>query len=118
MVALTSAIGIALGAALHNTAAAIVTYFALGGASSLLMIPAMQKAGDWVNTGQTFGWLLDGTGSRHTAQILVSAALWIALPLAIGTVRTIRREVQQGGTSPPPLRVTMARRQRDTEVQM
>jgi ABC-2 type transport system ATP-binding protein len=82
----TSAIGIALGAALHSTPAAIVTYFALAAAFNLLMIPALAKAADWVNTGQTFGWMLAGQWSGHTAQIAVSAALWILLPLSIGDV--------------------------------
>lgn len=84
----------AIGAALHNTAAAIVSYFALGGLFSLLMIPALEKVGDWINTGQTFGWLLTGDWSGHAAQIAVSAVLWIALPLAVGTVRTVRREIR------------------------
>ena len=92
-IVLTSAVGMAIGAALHNTAAAIVSYFVLAGLFSLLMIPALQKAGDWINTGTTFGWVLAGDWSGHVAQIAVSAALWIALPLAIGTVRTVRREV-------------------------
>jgi hypothetical protein len=92
-VLLTSFIGIAMGSALHNTAAAIVTYFALAAAFSLLMIPALQHAGEWVNTGQTFGWMLSGQWSGHGAQIATSAALWTALPLAIGAVRTIRRDV-------------------------
>jgi hypothetical protein len=93
-IVLTSAVGMAIGAALHTTAAAIVSYFALAGAFSLLMIPALEKVGDWVNTGQTFGWLLAGSWSGHSAQIAVSAAVWIALPLAVGTARTIRREVR------------------------
>jgi hypothetical protein len=41
-VILTSAIG----SALHNTAAAIVTYFALAGVTSLLLIPAVQQTGN------------------------------------------------------------------------
>jgi ABC-2 type transport system permease protein len=86
--------GIAVGAALHNTAAAIVTYFALAAALSLLMIPALQKAGAWLNTGQTFGWLLAGQWAGHGAQIATSAGLWIVLPMAFGLVRTIRREVR------------------------
>ncbi|MGH3409662.1 MAG: hypothetical protein ACRDRJ_45285 [Streptosporangiaceae bacterium] len=93
-VLLTSAIGIAAGAALHNTAAAIVTYFALAAAFNLLMIPALQEAGDWLNTGQTFGWVLAGQWAGHGAQITTSAALWIALPLTFGLIRTIRREAR------------------------
>jgi ABC-2 type transport system permease protein len=89
----TSSIGIAVGAALHNTAAAIVTYFAVGAAFSLLMIPALAKVGDWIDTGQTFGWLLAGQWSGHAAQLAASAALWILLPLTIGTIRTIRRDI-------------------------
>jgi hypothetical protein len=90
---LTSGIGVAIGSALHNTAAAIVTYFALAAVSSLLLIPAVQQAGNWVDTGQTFGWLLAGQWSGHGAQIATSAAVWIALPLAVGTVRTLRRDI-------------------------
>jgi ABC-2 type transport system permease protein len=89
----TSAIGIALGAAVHNTAAAIVTFFALAAAFNLLMIPALAKAGAWVNTTQTFGWMVAGQWSGHIPQIVVSAALWILLPLAIGTARTVRRDI-------------------------
>jgi ABC-2 type transport system permease protein len=93
-VMLTSGTGVAIGSALHNTAAAIVTYFALAGAASLLLIPAVQRAGDWVNTGQTFGWVLTGQWSGHGPQIASSAVIWIAVPFAIGTVRTIRRDVR------------------------
>lgn len=92
-VVLTSGVGIALGSAVHNTAAAIVTYFALAALSSLLLIPAVQQAGNWVDTTQTFGWVLSGQWSGHLAQIASCAAIWVALPLVIGTVRTIRRDV-------------------------
>jgi ABC-2 type transport system permease protein len=70
-----------------------VTYFAVAGAASLLMIPALERAGQWINTGETFGWILNGQWSGHAAEIAASAALWIALPLGIGTVRTIRRDI-------------------------
>ena len=93
-IVLTSAVGMAIGAALHNTAAAIVSYFVLAGLFSLLMIPALENVGNWINTGQTFGWLLDGSWSGHAAQIAVSALVWIALPMAVGTLRTVRREVR------------------------
>jgi hypothetical protein len=42
---LTGATGIAVGALLHNTAAAIVTYFALGAVFNLFTIPALEEAG-------------------------------------------------------------------------
>jgi ABC-2 type transport system permease protein len=93
-VLLTSAIGMAIGSALHNTAAAIVTYFGLAAVFSLLMIPAVARVGDWVNTGQTFGWVLAGQWAGHGAQIATSTALWVALPLAFGLIRTLRREVR------------------------
>jgi hypothetical protein len=88
----TSGIGLAIGSAVHNTAAAIVTYFALGALSSLLLIPTLQKAGSWVDTGQTFGWVLAGQWSGHGPQIASCAVVWIAVPLAIGAVRTVRRD--------------------------
>ncbi|HEY4855027.1 MAG TPA: hypothetical protein VII22_29920 [Streptosporangiaceae bacterium] len=91
---LTSTIGIAFGALLHNTAAAIVTYFALAAAFSLLMIPALQAVGNWINTGQTYGWVLDGQWAGHGAQIATSTLLTIVLPLTAGLIRTLRREVR------------------------
>lgn len=91
---LTGTIGIAIGALLHSTAAAIVTYFALGAAFNLFTIPALEKAGRWVNTGETYGWVLNGEWSGHGAQIATSTALWIVLPLTLGLIRTLRREVR------------------------
>ena len=93
-VLLTGAIGIAFGALLHNTAVAVVTYFALGSALNLLMIPALQGAGNWINTGQTYGWMLYGQWAGHGPQIVVSTLLWVAMPLALGLIRTLRREVR------------------------
>jgi ABC-2 type transport system permease protein len=93
-VILTSAIGSAIGSALHNTAAAIVTYFALAGVTSLLLIPAVEQAGRWVDTGETFGWMLAGQWSGHAPQIATSALIWVALPLAIGTIRITRRDIR------------------------
>jgi len=92
-VLLTSGIGMAIGSALHNTGAAIVTYFALAAVTSLLLIPAVQSAGSWVDTGQAFGWMLTGQWSGHGPQIASCAAIWIVVPLAIGTIRTIRRDI-------------------------
>jgi ABC-2 type transport system permease protein len=91
---LTATIGTAFGAWLHNTAAAIVTYFALGAAFNLFTFPALEKAGRWINTGQTYGWVLNGEWAGHGPQIVTSTLLWIVLPLTLGLVRTLRREVR------------------------
>ena len=89
----TSGIGIAIGSAVHNTAAAIVTYFALAAVASVLLIPAVQRIGDYTDSSQALGWVLTGDWAGHGLQIASCAAIWIALPLAIGTVRTLRRDV-------------------------
>jgi ABC-2 type transport system permease protein len=47
-----------------------------------------------VNTGETFGWMLVGQWSGHAAQIASSALIWVAVPLAIGTIRITRRDIQ------------------------
>jgi len=85
--------GVALGALIHNSAAAIVASFvlptafvALGQASTLV--------GEWFDPSTTLEWLLNGEWSGHTPQILVSVIVWVALPLAMGLVRTVRREVK------------------------
>ena len=85
--------GVALGALIHHSAAAIVASFvlptvvvALGQASALV--------GDWLDPSTILEWLLNGEWSGHTPQILVSAMLWVVVPLAIGLVRTVRREVK------------------------
>ena len=70
-----------------------MTYFALAAVTSLLLIPAVEQAGSWVNTGETFGWMLAGQWSGHGAQIASSALLWIALPLTIGAIRIARRDI-------------------------
>src|SRR5262249_29204544 len=62
-------------------------------------IPALEKVGSWVNTGQTYGWMIEGKWGGHGAQIATSTLLWVALPLTLGLVRTLRREVRcQYGT--------------------
>lgn len=70
-----------------------MTYFALAAVTSLLLIPSIEQAGSWVNTGETFGWILAGQWSGHAAQITSSALIWIAVPLAIGTIRISHRDV-------------------------
>jgi ABC-2 type transport system permease protein len=93
-VLLTGAVGIAFGSLLHNTATAVVTYFALGAAFNLFNVPALERAGQWVNTGQAYGWVLNGQWGGHGGQIATTTLLWVVLPLALGVARTLRREVR------------------------
>lgn len=84
--------GVALGALLHNSAVAIVLSFALPIGFALLG-QASQAVADWLDYTTAFTWLLNGEWSGHTGQILAAVALWIAAPLAVGLVRTVRREI-------------------------
>lgn len=85
--------GVAFGALLHNTAAAIVLYFALPTAFGLAG-RAWKPLGQWVDSSTTFDWILKGEWSGHTPQILLTVVLWVAAPVAIGLVRTVRREIR------------------------
>ena len=91
-VLLSVATGVAFGVLLHNSAAAIVLYFALPIAFALLG-RASTSLGQWVDSGTTFDWVLNGEWSGHTPQILATVILWVALPVAAGLVRTVRREI-------------------------
>jgi ABC-type transport system involved in multi-copper enzyme maturation permease subunit len=84
--------GVAFGALLHNSAAAIVLYFAFPTAFALLG-RALKSLAEWIDSSITFNWLLQGEWSGHTPQILVSVTVWVALPLAAGLIRTVRREI-------------------------
>ncbi len=84
--------GVALGALVHKSAVAIVLSFALPIGFALLG-QASQVVADWLDYTTAFTWLLNGEWSGHTAQILVVVTLWIAAPLAVGLVRTVRREI-------------------------
>jgi ABC-2 type transport system permease protein len=84
--------GVALGALVHNSAAAIVASFVLPIGFALLG-RASQLVAEWLDYSTTFSWLLKGEWSGHTSQILVSVILWVAIPLAAGLLRTVRREI-------------------------
>jgi ABC-2 type transport system permease protein len=92
-VLLNSLMGMAFGALLHNTAAAIVLFYALPTAWSLVAIGALDRAREWLDTMQTFGWVLAADWAGHVPQILTSTAVWVLAPLAVGLIRTLRREV-------------------------
>ncbi len=84
--------GVALGALVHHSAAAIVLSFVLPIGFGLLG-QTSQAVADWLDYTTAFARLLSGEWSGHTTQILVAVTLWIAAPLAAGLVRTVRREI-------------------------
>ena len=90
-VLLASLMGIAFGALLHNTAAAVAAYFAVPTLITLLAVP-LAPIRDWVDTATTSNWILHGEWSGHTAQIATSIGIWVALPLLVGLSRTLRRD--------------------------
>jgi hypothetical protein len=86
-------IGVAFGALLHNTAAAIVLFFALPAAFTAAST-ALKSIGQWVDPSRTFGWVLQADWSGHLPQILTATTIWLIAPLAAGLIRTIRREIK------------------------
>lgn len=95
-VALSVLGGIAFGAALLASAPAIVLYFVLPIAwSTLGTLSFLQGAASWLDSAETFAPMIeDALSGRQWAQLATTVALWLALPLAIGTWRILRREVR------------------------
>lgn len=88
-----SLMGMAFGALLLNTPAAIVLFLVLPTLWTILSFGWLKDLGRWLDTAQTYRYILESDWNGHTGPILVSLAVWIALPLALGTMRTCRREV-------------------------
>lgn len=88
-------IGIGFGAVLLASAPAIVLFFAVPTALSALgSIHALAGTIEWINVGESSGPLTEEVlGGHDWAQVLVTLALWMALPLAIGTWRITRRDL-------------------------
>jgi ABC-type transport system involved in multi-copper enzyme maturation permease subunit len=84
--------GVALGALLQNSATAIAACFALPAAFALLGT-ASTLVSDWIDTSGPWNWVLENDWAGHVPQISFSIAFWVAVPLAAGVVRTIRRDV-------------------------
>ena len=83
--------GVALGALLQSSSIAIAAAFALPAAFALLGA-ASKLVADWIDM-STFNWVLKNEWGGHVPQISVSVLFWVAVPLAAGVVRTMRRDV-------------------------
>jgi ABC-2 type transport system permease protein len=97
LVLLSMAQGVAFGALLLNTPAAIVTYFVLptvfGVAGSL--ITALEDVLPWIDLGTAGEPLLFGemTGAGW-GQLASASAIWVLAPLVAGLVRVARAEIR------------------------
>ena len=88
--------GIAFGAALLSSAPAIVLYFVLPIAWSIVGgLKALEGAARWLDGGRTLAPMIDGTlDGTQWARVLTTVAVWVVLPLLIGLWRIIRGEVR------------------------
>jgi ABC-type transport system involved in multi-copper enzyme maturation permease subunit len=84
--------GVALGTLLHNSATAIAACFALPAAFAVLGKASTLVSG-WIDMATTWNWVLENDWAGHVPQILFSIVFWVAVPLAAGVVRTMRRDV-------------------------
>ncbi len=90
--------GLAFGMLFLNSAAAIVTYFVLPIAFSIVtsLIEALADIQPWIDLGTAQAPLFGAetmTGEQW-AQLLTTTLIWIGLPMAIGLGRVLRSEVK------------------------
>lgn len=87
-------IGVAFGAALLSSAPAIVLYFGLPAAlGALSSIHSISGTVEWFSSGSLEPLTLQILNGHEWAQLLVTLALWMALPLAIGIWRITTRDI-------------------------
>lgn len=95
-VALFTLQGVGFGLALLNTPLAIVATLVLPTVWSILssMFAWFSDVAPWLDLTTATGPLTEGTmQGEDWGQLVTSAGLWVALPLAVGTWRVLRREI-------------------------
>jgi hypothetical protein len=88
--------GVAFGMLLLISAAAIVAYYAQNLWTVLLTsVPALKHSAPWIdlNSAQTPLYNHDMTG-KGWAQLLAAVAIWVGVPLVLGTIRVRRAEIK------------------------
>ena len=89
--------GVAFGMLLRNTPAAIVVYYILPTAWSLLsqLVPSLEAAARWLDLNRTMNPLFTGslTGEQW-GQLGTSLGVWVALPVLVGLLILRRAEVK------------------------
>jgi ABC-2 type transport system permease protein len=93
--AVTMLIGLAFGAALLSSAPAIVLYFVLPLAWTLLAsIPRIDTVGRWMDTGRSLGPLSEhALSAAEWARAGTTIGVWMVLPLLFGLWRIRRNEI-------------------------
>ena len=90
--------GLAFGLLFLNSAAAIVVYFVVPIAFSIVanLWSALKDIAPWVDLNTAQQPLFSGVNltGEQWAQVATSTALWVVLPLAFGIVRVLRAEVK------------------------
>ena len=88
--------GVAFGAALLASAPAIVLYFVLPIAWSIVgSLSFLEGAAKWLDSSRTFSPMLEELLSgKQWAQVATTVAVWMLLPLAIGLWRILKGEVR------------------------
>jgi ABC-2 type transport system permease protein len=89
--------GVGFGMLLLNTPLAVVLYFILPTVWMFLteLIGPIQDAASWLDLNSAMDPLADGTlHGEGWAELATSGLVWIAVPLALGTLRLLRREVK------------------------
>jgi ABC-2 type transport system permease protein len=89
-------VGLGFGALLLNSPLAIVAYFALPTVWSILgaTIRGLRPAAGWLDLNATSMPLSEASMSGgQWARLGVSAAVWVLVPVVLGTVRVLTREV-------------------------
>jgi ABC-2 type transport system permease protein len=91
-------IGVAFGMILQNSAAAIVLYYVVPLAFSIIfgLISALEDAAPWIDfsTAQQPLFGEDTVTAKEWLQMLVTSIWWVVLPLAAGVWRALRSEVK------------------------
>lgn len=89
--------GVAFGMILLNTPAALVSYYILPTALSLvaMLVSWMRTPAQWLDMNSTTQPLMMGSMDGDAwAKLAVSSLVWVIVPLAVGTWRVLNREVK------------------------
>jgi ABC-type transport system involved in multi-copper enzyme maturation permease subunit len=87
--------GVALGLLILNSAGAITSYFVLPAAVGMTRLSdQLRDVGQWIDMESMKIMLARQMTDRQWAQLACCVAIWVLVPMILGTVRVIRSEVK------------------------